>query len=328
VSGVETRAVAEAEEGIRLDRWFRRHFPNLGHGHLEKLLRTGQVRIDGRRAKANTRLEPGQTIRVPPLGPAGASRSAAAAPPRPKIRDADVQDLHAAILYQDDDVIAIDKAAGLAVQGGTGTHRHLDGMLDALRFEASDRPRLVHRLDRDTSGVLLIARTVQAASELAAAFKAKTARKVYWAAVTGVPKPRAGTIDMALEKQGSPRGERVAPDEEGRRAVTRYRVVDHAGDRFSWLVMEPLTGRTHQLRVHAAAIGTPILGDPKYAERAQFPTGSEGIARKLHLHARAIRIPRPRGKILEVTAPLPPHMKATWAFLGFDESAERDPFAD
>jgi 23S rRNA pseudouridine955/2504/2580 synthase len=325
MSGVETRGVAEAEEGIRLDRWFKRHFPELGHGKLEKLLRTGQVRIDGHRAKASTRLAAGQTIRVPPLGD---EKSSLPVKPVSRVNERDAKTLRDAILYMDDEVIALNKPHGLAVQGGTGTHRHLDAMLDALRFDAADRPRLVHRLDRDTSGVLLIARSVRAASELAAAFKAKAARKIYWAAVTGVPNIRAGTIDLALDKHGGPGGERVIADEEGQRAITDYRVVDHAGKQFAWLALEPVTGRTHQLRVHCAAMGTPILGDPKYAEREAFPTGSEGIARKLHLHARAIRLPRPRGRVLEVIAPLPPHMVGTWRFLGFDEHLEKDPFGD
>jgi 23S rRNA pseudouridine955/2504/2580 synthase len=323
VSQVEIREVAEAEDGIRLDRWFKRHFPALQHGRLEKLLRTGQIRLDGHRAKANTRLEAGQSIRIPPIA------EDTAAPLRrsqPKVSDADIDALQESILYMDDDVIAINKAPGLAVQGGTNTYRHVDGMLDALRFDATERPRLVHRLDRDTSGVLLIARNVRAASELAAAFKAKTARKIYWAAVAGEPKPANGVIDLALDKQGGPRGERVvADDEEGQSAITNYRTVDHAGGKIAWLVMEPLTGRTHQLRVHAEALGTPIFGDPKYGDRSAMP-GGEGIAKKLHLHARAIRLPRPGGDVLEVIAPLPAHMVATWRLLGFDERAESDPF--
>jgi 23S rRNA pseudouridine955/2504/2580 synthase len=321
---VEVRDVADSENGIRLDRWFKRHFPLLAHGRLEKLLRTGQIRLDGHRAKANTRLEAGQSIRIPPINednpPSAAKRAA------PRISEADIDALHDAILYMDDDVIALNKAPGLAVQGGTGTHRHLDGMLDELQFDAPDRPRLVHRLDRDTSGVLLIARTIRAASELAGAFKAKTARKVYWAIVAGQPRPASGVIDLALDKQGGPRGERVVADEEeGQEAITHYRTVDHAGDKASWLSMEPLTGRTHQLRVHAQALGTPILGDPKYGERDAMPSG-EGIAKKLHLHARAIRLPRPNGEVLEVIAPLPPHMVATWHVFGFDETAETNPF--
>ena len=323
MSQVEIREVADADDGIRLDRWFKRHFPALAHGRLEKLLRTGQIRLDGHRAKANTRLEAGQSIRVPPISedvPTAAKR------PVPKVSDADIDALQESILYMDDHVIAINKPHGLAVQGGTNTHRHIDGMLDALRFGAAERPRLVHRLDRDTSGVMLIARTARAASELAAAFKAKTTRKIYWAAVAGRPRPADGAIDLALDKQGGSRGERVVADEdEGQQAITKYRTVDHAGDKVSWLVMEPLTGRTHQLRVHAQALGTPILGDPKYGERDAVPGGGD-IAKKLHLHARAIRIPRPGGEVIEAIAPLPAHMSATWRLLGFDERAEADPF--
>lgn len=324
MSQVEIREVAEAEDGIRLDRWFKRHFPALAHGRLEKLLRTGQIRLDGHRAKANTRLEAGQSLRIPPISGDAPATQVQRTPP--KISEADIDALQESILYMDDDIIAINKAPGLAVQGGTGTHRHIDGMLDALRFDAQDRPRLVHRLDRDTSGVLLIARNVRAAAELAAAFKAKTARKVYWAAVAGQPKPASGVIDLALDKQSGPRGERVVADaEDGQAAITNYRTVDHAGGKVSWLVMEPLTGRTHQLRVHAEALGTPILGDPKYGERTASPRG-EGIAKKLHLHARAIRLPRPGGEMLEVVAPLPAHMAATWRLFGFDERAESNPF--
>jgi 23S rRNA pseudouridine955/2504/2580 synthase len=320
---VEIREVGEGDDGIRMDRWFKRHFPDLQHGRLEKLLRTGQIRLDGHRAKASTRLEAGQSIRIPPITEDTAAPVKRVAP---KVSDADIDALQESILYMDDDVIALNKAPGLAVQGGTNTHRHIDGMLDSLQFGLRDRPRLVHRLDRDTSGVLLIARTVRAASEMAAAFKAKTTRKIYWAAVAGQPRPPGGVIDLALDKQGGPRGERVVADEdEGLEAITHYRTVDHAGGKVSWLVMEPLTGRTHQLRVHAQALGTPILGDPKYGERDAMPSG-EGIAKKLHLHARAIRLPRPGGDVIEVIAPLPAHMAATWRLFGFDERAEEDPF--
>src|SRR5690348_17922783 len=256
MSGVQTISVAEAEAELRLDRWFRRHFPDLGHGRLEKLLRTGQVRVDGKRAKAADRLAPGQRVRVPPLG---------AAPPRaaaPALRPRDIAMLQNAVLHIDDDLIVIDKPAGLAVQGGTNTERHLDGLLDALRFDAKDRPRLVHRLDRDTSGVLVLARSAASAATLAQAFRDKRTRKIYWAAVVRLPKPRSGRIDQALAKLPGPAGERVAPDEdEGKRAVTYYRTVSHAGAKIAWLALQPVTGRTHQLRAHCVTLGTPILGD-------------------------------------------------------------------
>jgi 23S rRNA pseudouridine955/2504/2580 synthase len=329
-SAVVTARVAADEDGLRLDRWFRRRYPDLTHGRLEKLLRTGQVRVDGKRAKSGFRLAAGQAIRVPPLSrgriPARDESSAPERPRRPVVPE-DARMLAERVLYNDDDVIVLDKPAGLAVQGGSGTHRHLDGMLDALRFGA-ERPRLVHRLDRDTSGVLVLARTAHAAAELTAAFRGRDARKVYWAAVVGVPHPLEGRIDLPLAKAGGPKGERVAvADESGQRAVTRYRVADRAGKRAAWLVLEPETGRTHQLRVHAAALGTPILGDGKYGGRDAFLKGG-GISPKLHLHARAIRLPHPRGGQIEVAAPLPAHMVATWRFLGFDPAGERKPFGD
>lgn len=323
-TSVATLSVTQDEDGLRLDRWFRRRYPELTHGRLEKLLRTGQIRVDGKRAKSGFRLAAGQAIRVPPLG---SSRSSSSENARRPVATADARMLETRVLYKDDDVIVIDKPAGLAVQGGSGTHRHLDGMLDALRFGA-ERPRLVHRLDRDTSGVLVLARTAQAAAKLSAAFRGRDARKIYWAAVVGVPHPLAGRIDLPLAKEGGPKGERVAvEDESGQRAVTRYRVADRAGKRAAWLVFEPETGRTHQIRVHAAALGIPILGDGKYGGRDAFLGGS-GISPKLHLHARAIRLPHPRSGQIEVAASLPEHMAATWKFLGFDPAGESRPFGD
>ena len=324
VGGVRSVAVAAADGDIRLDRWFKRHFPTLTHGHLQKLLRTGQVRLDGKRAQASDRVQPGQTVRVPPLGNLASSRATAPAAPRPE----EAKALQDAVLYRDADLIALNKPAGLAVQGGTGVDRHLDGLLDALRFDAAERPRLVHRLDRDTSGVLVLARHARAAAELAAGFRAKTTRKIYWAAVVGLPKPREGKIDLPLAKLQGRLGERVMPDEDdGKPAITRYQVVSHAGDKLSWLALMPITGRTHQLRAHCVALGTPILGDGKYGGRASRP---EGVPepRKLHLHARTLILPRPDGSVLKLTAPLPAHMKATWRFLGFEESEGKGMFEE
>jgi 23S rRNA pseudouridine955/2504/2580 synthase len=311
VTGVQTIAVADTDAEIRLDRWFKRHFPALAHGRLEKLLRTGQVRVDGRRASAGQRLAPGQVIRVPPLAPATPE------PPRPAVGEREAAALRALVLHRDDDVLVIDKPAGLAVQGGAGTTRHLDGMLDALRFDAAERPRLVHRLDRDTSGVLLLARTAAAAAHLAEAFRGKDAEKLYWAVVIGVPSPRAGRINQPLAKKRGHGGERVAAaGEEGQRAITDYRTLDTAARRAAWLEMAPVTGRTHQLRVHCVALGTPILGDGKYGGAAAFLPGAE-LPPQMHLHARRIRVPLPRGGVLEVSAPLPAHMRETFRYLGF-----------
>lgn len=327
---VETVIVGGGEGELRLDRWFRRHYPALGHARLEKLLRTGQIRVNGRRARAGDRVEPGQTIRIPPLGDGSSGETPPAPrafrPPAPE----DAAMLHRAILHRDEALIVLDKPPGLAVQGGSATERHLDGLLDALRFGLAERPRLVHRLDKDTSGVLVIARTAAAAAFLARAFRDKRTRKVYWAIVVGVPKLPQGRIDLALAKipgHGEGHGgERVRADEEGRRAVTYYRLIDSAGEHASWLALMPVTGRTHQLRAHCAAIGTPILGDGKYGGTRAHLAGVPG-RRLLHLHARALSIPHPAGGTLAVTAPLPPHMKESWAFFGFARDIE-DPFGE
>jgi 23S rRNA pseudouridine955/2504/2580 synthase len=324
MSGVQIRGVEPEDAELRLDRWFKRHFPGLGHGRLEKLLRTGQVRIDGKRARAGDRLSTGQSIRVPPLEEWAGGPPRALPPGKP--RDGDGAALRAAVLYRDDDLIVLNKPAGLAVQGGTGTVHHLDGLLDALRFEASERPRLVHRLDKDTSGILLLARNAAAAAALGAAFRGKTARKVYWAVVVGLPLPRQGKIDMALAKLPGRGGEKMAPEDDGKSAVTYYSVIENAGDKASFVALLPVTGRTHQLRAHCLALETPILGDGKYGgARSQIP-GAPGV-RQLQLHARSIALPHPRGGILEATAPLPPHMLTTWRFFGFPEKIP-DPFAE
>ncbi len=320
MSGVEIREVGAEEGELRLDRWFRRHFPELSHGRLEKLLRTGQVRVDGARVKAGHRLSPGQGIRVPPLGALQPSSTSV----RPPVDPADAAMLRNAVIYRDDEIIAIDKPPGLAVQGGSGTARHIDDMLDALCFDATERPRLVHRLDRDTSGVLLLARSAAVATRLGAAFRGHEIHKIYWALVVGVPDKAEGIIDAPLAKRAGAQGERVAVDKAGKPAITDYRIIDTVGERAAWLALAPRTGRTHQLRVHCVELGTPIVGDGKYGGAAAFlPAG--GVARTLHLHARALELPRRRGPPLRLVAPLPPHMRETWRLFGFNPDA--DPFA-
>lgn len=318
MSGVTTRTVAPDEADLRLDRWFRRHFPHVPHGALAKLLRTGQIRVDGKRAETGTRLVPGQTIRIPPLP------DPEVGPPK-QVRLLDeraAKELQGRVLYRDASVLALDKPFGLPVQGGPGIGRSVDHLLDALRFGSDERPRLVHRLDRDTTGVLVLARTMAAASRLAAAFRARDAEKTYWAVTVGVPTPREGRVDAPLAKRPGPRGERVTlVEDEGEeagkvaRAVTDYRVVDHAGKRAAWLELSPLTGRTHQLRVHCVALGCPILGDAKYGGPAAMLAG---FPEMLHLHARRLSIAHPEGGRLVVEAPLPAHMKETFAALGFE----------
>ncbi len=330
MSGVELVDVEKT--GLRLDRWFKRHYPQLSHGRLQKLLRTGQVRLDGKRVKASARLEAGQKVRVPPFGgPNHADHGSKRPLKAMKASSGEAADLRSRVLHLDDDVIVLDKPAGLAVQGGTKPPRHLDAMLDALRFGADERPRLVHRLDKDTAGVLVIARNARAAAELTGAFRSREARKLYWAVVMGVPKPEAGRIALSLAKKpiGVKGGfkEKVVADEEGKAAISVYRVIDRAGCLAAWLALEPLTGRTHQLRVHAAAQGWPIMGDGKYGGSFAFLNGG-GVAAKLHLLARSIRLPRPGGGILEATAPLPSHMRDTWKFFGFDADNPQADFLD
>ncbi|MBC8337715.1 MAG: RluA family pseudouridine synthase [Alphaproteobacteria bacterium] len=326
---VTSRKVSGDEAGMRLDRWFTQHYPGLGHGRLQKLLRTGQVRVDGGRVKSGTRLDEGQTVRVPPLKmdasvPAGSGIEKAV----PRISKADAKDIQACVLHRDEDIIILNKPPGLAVQGGSRLSKHLDGLLDALRFEKAERPRLVHRLDKDTSGILLLARNAPAARALTSAFRGKEVRKVYWAVVAGVPSPEQGTVALSLAKQDGPHGEKVvAGTPDGKNAETLYRTVDQASGKAAWLVLEPLTGRTHQLRVHVQALGTPIVGDGKYGRREAFPDNID-IAGKLHLHARALRFQHPAGHMMDAEAPLPDHMKKTFKVFGFDEAEETEPFLE
>ncbi len=302
--------VAEDDSGIRLDRWFRRHFPGLGHARLEKLLRTGQVRVNGGRVRASVRIEAGQTIRVPPSAD-GEGR---------KLERASREDavwMRSLVIHSDRHLIVLNKPQGVAVQGGRKVARHLDGLLGALA-EPGDGPppRLVHRLDRDTSGVLVVARRASAASALAEAFRGRHAEKVYWALAAGVPEPRTGVVDSPLlKKAGQDGNERVVVDREaGRQAVTEYEVADAADRRVSWLVLKPRTGRTHQLRVHCAALGAPVVGDRKYGVE---PPSAE-VPGLLHLHARSIALPHPGGGVLRVAAPLPDALAETWRRFGFD----------
>jgi 23S rRNA pseudouridine955/2504/2580 synthase len=321
MTGVTTVMVRPEDGAGRLDRWFRRHYPGLSHGRLEKLLRTGQVRVDGKRARAGDPVSPGQAIRVPPLA------EPSTPPPARPVRPQDEGLLRQLVLYRDDSAIVLNKPAGLAVQGGSKTGRHVDGLLDTLRFDSDERPRLVHRLDKDTSGVLLVARNAASAAFFTRAFREKTTRKVYWAAVVGLPKLPRGCIDLPLAKGCGRGGERVqVDDEDGKSAVTYYRVIDHTGARASWLALLPITGRTHQLRAHCAALGTPILGDVKYGGATAQLAGIVA-ASGLHLHARSLDIPSPAGGLLRVTAPLPPHMRETWNALGFAGDAA-NPFAE
>jgi 23S rRNA pseudouridine955/2504/2580 synthase len=326
----ELRQIEPDDDGIRIDRWFKRHYPAVTHVLLEKLLRKGEVRLDGKRAKAADRVIAGQAMRLPPqvIHAVAAEKPKSAA--QHPLATKDMGSLADRILYMDKQVIVIDKPPGLATQGGSGLSRHVDGMLDSLQYEKPTRPRLVHRLDRDTSGVLLIARTALAASGLSASLALRDTSKVYWALTRGVPKQKHGVIKGALAKEGGhgPHGrdERMAisDDEDAKSALTEYAVMGTAGTEFAWVAARPITGRTHQIRVHLASIGTPIVGDFKYGGTESRGRGE--IADKLHLHARSIDIGRPDGGRLQATAPLPPHMAKSWRLLGFDPDDKRDPF--
>ncbi len=325
MSEVTSRPVARAEDGIRLDRWFKRHFPAVSHGRLEKLLRTGQIRVDGARAKSNDRLKPGQMIRVPPIEPESRSAAKQAAP----VSEKDARFVRSLVLREEPGFFVLNKPAGLAVQGGSKTLRHLDALLPALARPSEERPRLVHRLDRDTSGVIVIARSAASAAELAALFRTKAVTKIYWALVHGVPSPRAGTIDVALAKEGGRGNERMEPQEDdtedAQRAITHYEVVSNVARKFSWLALMPVTGRTHQLRAHLAAIGHPIVGDPKYGHPEE--AGGE-LPRGLQLHARRILLPDGKRRQISVEAPLPLHMAETWHLFGFEESEANQSLID
>lgn len=322
MSSVRHLSVAEADDGMRLDRWLRTRFPGLKQGKLQKLLRTGQIRLDGARAKSNDRVEAGQDVRVPPNiddNPDTEHRTKAIDPDVAR----DLSDkLKEGILHIDDDVIALNKPAGVAVQGGSGTHLHIDGVLDWLKMGAKERPRLVHRLDRDTSGVLLLARSRSSATFLTKAFQARETQKIYWAVSVGVPAEKQGAIDAPLAKLPGKRGELVQINENmGKPAKTVFRVIDSAGRDAAWLELQPLTGRTHQLRVHCQAIGTPLLGDPKYGLR-DAGILELGVDNQLHLHARSLVLNRRGGGILDVSAELPDHMLRTFKSLGFDPKDE------
>ena len=314
--------VEQDDDGVRLDRWFKRHLPQIGFATVSRWARTGQIRIDGRRAGPADRLATGQVVRVPPGGDTPGRR----APARRELSEEEIELAQSMVITQDRAAIVLNKPPGLATQGGTGTTRHVDGLLDAFAGDGP-RPRLVHRLDKDTSGVLLVARTPGSAAFFAKRFSGRSAKKIYWALVIGVPEIDDGLIELPLAKQPGSGGEKMHVDEEeGRPARTRYRVIDRAGNSTVWVELHPLTGRTHQLRVHMAAIGHPIVGDRKYGGPEAFLTGS--ISRKMHLHAHRLIIDHPDGGQIDVTAPLPPHMQQSWNLLGFDVASIGEPDDD
>ncbi|MGB7243575.1 MAG: RluA family pseudouridine synthase [Sulfitobacter sp.] len=343
MSRVQTLTVAEGDADQRLDRWFRRQFPLINQGMIEKMCRKGEVRVDGGRVKAATRLEAGQQVRIPPLPDAAAP----APSPRTRVSDADTKFIRSCVIYRDDHVIALNKPPGLPVQGGSGHARHVDGLAEALMFDLDEKPRLVHRIDKDTSGVLLMARTRAVAATLTANFRHRETRKIYWAAVAGVPHPKNGTVKFGLVKAPGhgARGEgekmhcvhpRDIDETDGaKRATTDYAVLAQAAKRCAWMALIPVTGRTHQLRAHMAEIGHPIIGDGKYGGSGQDNMGDGwgaqlggDISKKLHLHARSLTVEHPVTKArLHLTAPLPDHMVRTWdTFQWLASDVPADPF--
>jgi len=312
-----TFTVSEDDDGIRLDRWFKRHMPDASFNIVSRWARTGQLRLDGSRVAPGDRILAGQVIRIPPPETAPPPKTAKPRRERPPLSPEDTELAQSLVIHRDNAALVLNKPPGLATQGGTKTERHLDGLLDALTFEAEGRPKLVHRLDKDTSGVLLVARSARAAGHFAKAFSSRTARKVYWALITGVPSIEDGTIDLPIAKQPGTGGEKMHVDEkEGSPARTRYRVIERAGNRACWVELQPFTGRTHQLRVHMAAIGHPIVGDGKYGGQEAFLTG--GVSRKMHLHARRLKVDHPDGGAIDVSAELPEHFTESMKLLGFD----------
>lgn len=309
--------VAPDDDGIRVDRWCKRHLPETSFTTVAKWARTGQLRLDGARVGPGDRVAAGQLLRLPPPEPVRVDVKPKRE--RPPLSEDEAAFAREMVIHKDQAALVLNKPPGLATQGGTKTTSHVDGLLDALQFEAEGRPKLVHRLDKDTSGALLVARSARAAAFFAKSFSGRSAKKVYWALVVGVPSIDDGTVDLPIAKQPGTGGEKMHVDEEnGQPARSRYRVIERAGNRACWVELQPFTGRTHQLRVHMAAIGHPIVGDGKYGGPAAFLTG--GISRKMHLHARRIRVDHPDGGAIDVTAELPTHFAESLANLGFEEA--------
>ncbi|MGB4107254.1 MAG: RluA family pseudouridine synthase [Alphaproteobacteria bacterium] len=324
MSNVRHLEVAKDDDGQRLDRWLKRHVPELPYVLAQKLMRQGQIRVDSKRAKAETRLKAGQDVRIPPIATLGQREKT-----RKEISDKDRAFIKSLVIYDDGDVIALNKPTDLATQGGTKMKRHIDGLLDALKNKEGVKPRLVHRLDKDTSGVLLLARSAQAARVLGETFKGRDIKKIYWAIVTPTPKILKGTIRASLIKGGGPRKEKMIVDEkDGKKSRTDYSVLENVGDDAAFVAFWPRTGRMHQIRVHAQVMGSSILGDGKYGGSAAKIESMEH-AKRLHLHARRVILPHPMRKgVIDVTAPLPPELLTSWKNFGFSPNDKSDPFED
>ncbi|PCI32737.1 MAG: RNA pseudouridine synthase [Alphaproteobacteria bacterium] len=325
MSGVSHHKVQSFENDWRIDKWFKKNFPDLGFGRLSKLMRTGQVRADGKRVKSGFRVTEGMEIRVPPIGVnPNAGKEWSTTNTKKKFTQEDVRYMRDMVIYQDNSVIVLNKPPGIAVQGGSKITRHVDGLLECLQGDNPEKPKLVHRLDKDTSGVLVIARNSQAAKSLTESFRNRKTNKIYWALVMGRPERNEGTVNAPLDKEPGTRGERMMVADKGKKAVTDFFVMDSALKSTSWVAFKPVTGRTHQIRVHATVLDTPIVGDGKYGGKDAFLDGA--VSKKLHLHARSIEIDHPDGGLLNVTADLPRHMVDSWDMFGFDKNDKSNPF--
>jgi 23S rRNA pseudouridine955/2504/2580 synthase len=318
---IEKRTVRADDDGLRLDRWLKKYYPSLPHALVQKLVRTGQVRVDGGRMKAETRLSLGQEIRVPTHFTAPEAAPAPSLRPPPGLSKADRDFIERMIVFENDEIVILNKPFGLAVQGGTKTARHIDGLLAGMadRF-GGERPRLVHRLDRDTTGILAVAKSRQTAARLGRLFQTRSVQKIYWAVTRGIPKPPQGKVEAPLVKAAGPEGDRVRKARPGEQelaqhATTHYSVIDRSG-KLAWVSLKPVTGRQHQLRAHMDILGTPILGDQKYGDDSQLLV--EDVELKLHLHARRLTLKDAKLGEIDVSAPLPPHMAKTFELLGFD----------
>jgi 23S rRNA pseudouridine955/2504/2580 synthase len=319
---IEKRAVREDDDGLRLDRWLKKHYPALPHTLVQKLVRTGQVRVDGGRMKADARLTAGQEVRIPVHFAEPAAETSPSVKPPPGLSKGDRDFIERMILFENDTIVVLNKPFGIAVQGGTKTARHIDGLLAGMadRF-GGERPRLVHRLDRDTSGVLLVAKDRQTAARLGRLFQTRSVQKIYWALTRGVPKPPQGKVEAALVKAASPDGDRVRKARAGEQdlaqhATTYYSVIDRVAGKLAWVSLKPVTGRQHQLRAHMDILGTPIVGDQKYGDVADLHM--DGIENKLHLHARRITFKDAKVGDIDISAPLPLHMAKSFELLGFE----------
>ena len=304
MSQVQFVKVKDTDDGIRLNRWFLKYYPDLPLSRLQKLLRTKQVKVDGKKCETATRLISGQEIRVPPL------QDDIMTDNKTSVSKRDAEFVRSLVIYKDENIIVLNKPSGLAVQGGTNTKRHIDGMLSALCFENDEAPKLVHRIDKDTSGILLLARNRKYAELLTKAFKNKEIKKTYLAVVQGCPKQKKMIIDAPLLKQG----ERMVVAADGQKALSEMRVLDNAGDRFALVELSPQTGRTHQLRAHMKYIGNPIVGDDRYFIERKAKIND--IADKLYLHAYKIDLTDIYKKLV-ITAEIPEYFKQVFDSFGW-----------